>query len=289
MDEKDGVVDPALRYRHLRTLLLVVLGVVYIASFWGLVATKLPKPLDGWAYFYLPYVEPWWQSHVLPRWPDVKQRSLLILAASVVLGMLIPMLVLKLTGYKLRDCGIGLPNVLGYRLVLISVLLAIPFGLWLLWSMSRSAIPLVFTFDYACGLAAIIPEHFLICGVYVAVLLPDRKLPSPVRITAMEGPLPTRILRWFGLAQRPPTPGSNRLLAWFGLTRLQLIAIVVSGMLFWMVHFGKPSLELFLSLPGGIAVAYVTLRSHSIWPAVIAHYALNAAAILAVYASRWIA
>ena len=30
-----------------------------------------------------------------------------------------------------------------------------------------------------------------------------------------------------------------------------------------------------MSFPGGVAVAYVTLRSHSIWPAILAHWTMN--------------
>jgi len=62
--------------------------------------------------------------------------------------------------------------------------------------------------------------------------------------------------------------------------------LLVSGALFAAVHFGKPRLELALSMPGGLAVAYLTLRSHSIWPAIVAHYALNAVALITCWASR---
>ena len=122
----------------------------------------------------------------------------------------------------------------------------------------------------------IIPEHFLICGVLVAILLPTRRLPRPVSIATIDGHGWRRGLRWLGLAQPGSTADVSRLLAWFGLSRTQFITLIASGALFWSVHIGKNNLvEIILSFPGGVAVAYLTLRAHSIWPAIVAHWSMN--------------
>jgi len=53
-------------------------------------------------------------------------------------------------------------------------------------------------------------------------------------------------------------------------------AVVASAVVFWLVRLGKTDMvEAGLSLPGGIAVACVALRTRSIWPAVIAHCTMN--------------
>jgi len=100
-------------------------------------------------------------------------------------------------------------------------------------------------------------------------MLPDRRLPA-VPVGAVEGPWSQRGFRWLGLAQ----PGArNAGLSWSGLTAESVVA---SGVIFGLAHIGKADvMEVGLSLPGGIAVAYVTLRARSIWPAVIAHLTMN--------------
>jgi len=264
------------------SLALVVVGAVYSSSFWGLAAAQLPEPWNRWSYFYRPYVEPWWCAHVLVGRPAASQRMLLVLTASVVLGLIVPGVVLRLAGWRLRDVGLGPPSRLGRRLMLAGAALSVPFAIWLGRSMRGTPEPV----QYVSALLAMIPEHFLICGVYVAVLLPGRRLPDPVPLAPVEGSAAVYLLRWLGLAQLPLAPGHHRGLAWFGLSASQLTALLVSGALFAAVHFGKPRLELALSMPGGLAVAYLTLRSHSIWPAIVAHYALNAVALITCWASR---
>jgi hypothetical protein len=125
-----------------------------------------------------------------------------------------------------------------------------------------------------------VPEHFLICGVTVAVLLPERRLPEHVPLADPTGPWWRSGLRWLGLAQSGGTT-----LGWAGLTIESLAAITLSGVAFGIVHFGKEIPELILSFPGGVAVAYVTLRCGSIWPALVAHWTMNLvpAAMILIY------
>lgn len=249
------------------SLLLVVIGVAYLSSFWGRAATHFPEPFYSWAETVRQ------QADIRHRFIDNKPPYLW-LGAQVVLAMVIPAGLLGLTRRWPTDVGIGWPNVLGRRLVLVSVIVSIPFGGWLL--STHPYVDLARTDRYFCNMLAMIPEHFLICGVFVAILLPGRRLPESVPIAPVEGHWPTRVLRWLGLAQPSAPDGDDRTLAWLGLTWTSLAAILASGMLFYMVHIGKDNpVEVGLSLIGGVAIAYVTLRSRSIWPAILAHWSMN--------------
>lgn len=299
------------------SLLWFAVLVVFVSAFWSILATQFPEPFNRIAYAYQPLIGEWWQENMLQELTSRDRRIVLWALVSFVFGMLLPAIVLLLSGRRLRDVGFGLPNRLGVRLILVSIGVAIPFGLGLVWSIKmtgQNPIQIRFDLRYMLNLLAMIPEHFLICGVCTALMLPARRLPARVPMAPGEGSWGKRLLRWLGLAQpgvhtsrsegrgqspfrhpsspkpddaHSPThsrPGRNgdsprahsSILLWFGLTRTSLFAVVMSGMLFGYVHIGKPyPPEVILSFPGGAAVAYVTFRSHSIWPAVLAHWAMN--------------
>ncbi len=246
------------------SLLLLAGGVVYICMFWGEAASFFPKPLSQWACFCRRTLRLWYH-----------ERLALWLAAQFCVGMVVPTVLLMLCGGGLAQVGFGWPNALGRRLIMVSIVLSIPFGVWLLNSFTQRPGRPIINLHYVCGLLVAVPEHFLICGIFLAVMLPGRALPDPAPMATVEGPFALRVLRWLGLAQPPPSENAGWILAWFGLTGSSLVAVLVSGTLFWMVHIGKGDLEALLSLPGGVAVAYVTLRSRSIWPAVLGHWAMN--------------
>ncbi|MBN1489789.1 MAG: CPBP family intramembrane metalloprotease [Phycisphaerae bacterium] len=263
-------------------LLSVVLFIgltVYIASFWGSAARWLPAPFSGWSHKWVHLLAPWWQTNMLPDLPEKQRYWLLYRSTDLVLGLLVPATVLLAYRRKLSDVGLGAPNVLGLRLIAVSVLLSIPFGFWLLGTTAPVGAWPAIDWVYALALLAMIPEHFLICGTCTAILLPERRLPFPVPLAEAPprqagGDRRLRFLRWLGLAQ-PHVAGRFRWLSWLGLTGPQALAILASGALFGMVHVGKAPLELALSFPGGIAVAYLTVRAHSIWPALVAHWSMN--------------
>ena len=129
---------------------------------------------------------------------------------------------------------------------------------------------------YILSLFNKIPEHFLILGILVALMLPNRRLPNPAFLAPIEGSRGQRILRWLGIGQPMTIDSDNRILAWWGLNWTSLFSIVVSGLVFYMLHLGRDNpVEVALSLPGGILVAYITFRTHSIWHAIPAHWTLN--------------
>jgi hypothetical protein len=232
-----GGTSPRARW-WLVSLLLLVCGAFYISLFWGRAATLLPEPLDRWADLLYPRIASWKSTTPL-------------------------------------DAGLGWPNALGKRLTVVGILASIPPGLWLVLGTPGQQPTISLGIHDICALASMVPEHFLICGTYVALMLPERRLPHPVPVAPVQGGAARRVFRWLGLAQPEGRRSRSGLLAWFGLSGASLFAILASGALFGMVHVGKPSLELGLSFPGGVAVAYVTLRSHSIWPGLVAHWSLN--------------
>lgn len=252
-------------------------GIIYISSFWSGLPTLLPAPLNGFAFLHEKLIGAWWRAHIHVPGPAYRCDYLFWAANSLVIGLIIPFAALALAGRRLSDMGLGWPNRLGRRFTGAGVVLSIPFGLWFL-AVSPQAIAEVwkdFRYIGLCGGIAMIPEHFLICGVFVALLLPERKLPEDVPLTPADGSTIRRCLRWLGLAQSPQGTGRHAALAWFGLTPATLFAVLASGLLFLIAHVGEHGLELALAMPGGAAVAYMTLRSRSIWPGLLAHYALN--------------
>jgi hypothetical protein len=241
------------------TFLLLFVILVFVWSFWGVIA----------------FLEPWWVDNVLTSWNQNDQVVALWLLVWVVLGMIVPAALLYLSGLRLNDVGMGIPNTVGWRMIILGIAVSIPFGILLLNSKNFDSGRNAVSADYVMILLSMIPEHFLVTGVCTTLMLPRRRLPSDVRFEPVEGNFITKGLRWFGLAQSSVNTGSNRILDWFGLTWASLFAIVASGAVFRMIHLGRNNLELMLSLPGGIAIAYMTIRSHSIWPSVISHWSLN--------------
>jgi len=57
---------------------------------------------------------------------------LLELTIDILLGFLVPAAVVRLSGRRLGDMGISLPNAFGKRMILTSVMISIPFGFWIL-------------------------------------------------------------------------------------------------------------------------------------------------------------
>jgi len=241
------------------TFLLLFVILVFVWSFWEVNA----------------FLKPWWLDNVLTSWNENDRVVALWLVVWVILGMLVPSSLLYLSGLKLTDVGIGMPNTLGWRMIILGIVVSIPFGILLLNSRNYDTGQDPLSPESIMNLLSMIPEHFLVTGVCTALMLPGRRLPSDESLEPVEGNFIEKALRWFGLEQSSANAGSNRILEWFGLTWVSLFAIVASGAVFRMIHLGKDDLELMLSFPGGVAIAYMTLRCRSIWPSVISHWSLN--------------
>jgi hypothetical protein len=255
------------------SILFGILFALYVAVFWARLGKLLPPPHDGWTFIYEPLIGNWWSDHAFSGFPRRTRLNLLWYLLCFVSSMAVPILIMVIKGRKLTDFGLGMLNTLGIRLTSIAVVVSIPFGLWI---QLEAASPHRLTLMYGLSLFNKIPEHFLIFGILVSFMLPRRRLPNPVQMAPVEGNRGKKILRWLGLAQPMNADSDNRLLAWFGLNWTSTFAIIVSGLVFLMLHLGRSNqVEVALSLPGGMLVSYITIRTHSIWHAIPAHWTLN--------------
>lgn len=254
---------------------------VYIAFFWARFARFLPAPYNQWTYLYEPFIAPWWTRNFFLDQPVDIRREILWYIICFVSSMLIPAVFFIFRGRNLTDFGIGMLNKLGIRLTGIAIAFSIPFGLWI---QIASPYPHRLTWMYVLSLLNKVPEHFLICGILTATMLPLRRLPNPVYLAPIEGSRGKKILRWLGIAQPVTRDSDNSQLAWFGLNWTSLFAICASGLAFFMIHIGRLNpVEVALSLPGGILISYITFRTHSIWHAIPAHWTLNLVPIGILY------
>jgi membrane protease YdiL (CAAX protease family) len=204
---------------------LLCVCTVYVWALWG------PSPLAGEA--------------AGPQLPlsgaSVERRALLLTASSYVFGLVIPCVWIRLAHRRLADFGLTRPDQRGVRLGAIGALVCVPLGFWL---SSVVEDPWGSPTYEALELVSMIPEHFLVFGVVVALSLRDRRLPG-----------------------RP---------ALARLSVREVGALILSMLTFVLIHIGgNPVVETLVVTPVGLLFAYVTLRSGSIWPAVIVHWLLN--------------
>jgi membrane protease YdiL (CAAX protease family) len=73
---------------------------------------------------------------------------------------------------------------------------------------------------------------------------------------------------------------------WIGLPSGCVPAILTSAMLFSLVHVGKDPRELMLSLPGGLALAYISYRTDSWLTVLVLHLATAGTACAMLAAAR---
>ena len=259
------------RKHALISALLFLIALVYVSAFWGEFAGLFGETISRWSHILDRHIAPAWREHCFTSLDPGRRSILLYLVTAVVFALIVPAIVLRLCGRSVWDVGLGLPNRAGRNMLLLAVVLSVPFGFFLQQSWPTFHTTGMLVFWTVTAHAAMIPEHFLICGTVTAILLERRRLPREQPFSPVEGSPALRFLRRLGLAQQ-----GRGILAWFGLNRTSLAAIVLSGFLFGAIHIGKDNpWEIFLSFPGGVTVAYMTLRSGSIWPAILAHWAMN--------------
>ncbi|MGB2988291.1 MAG: CPBP family intramembrane glutamic endopeptidase [Phycisphaerae bacterium] len=272
----------------------IVLSTVYCAAFfigprpfWPAILREAMSYPSRWVYrlidtaFRLSGTE---SAHI-----EVLRGVYLVLMAGVV-----PWLVMALTGRgRPFDLGFRRPNRFGWRIAVVGYLIAAPFLVWMvrgagfagpyLEQLERAGAT-VFILYY---LANMLTEHFFLHGLVLAACRANRRWPPPLPVECGIG-LPEcgtglpecgraagfsprgrardfrSTLRWLGLAQPTgDTGGLRRITRWLGLAGGCVPAIVTSTMLFGLVHIGKDPRELVLSVPGGVALAYVAYRTNT--------------------------
>ncbi len=195
-------------------------------------------------------------------------------AEAALLGLIVPAAFVAV-GWRrpLHDFGMRLPDVAGWRWTAAIATLSLPAGLWITALVPATNNEVQFIFR----MLMMLPEHFLIFGIGIAVMLPDRRLsnhsapisrtPIGLRFLLRE---PPRIALNAGIA---PEPRAGTI----GISLAPLFAAAGATVLFVAAHIGARDIELAFSIPMGLLCAYITWRTASIWPALIVHWSLNLA------------
>jgi len=270
----------------LRFAVVLAVLVIDVVPFWGNFRGRLwPGPVRAYAGWATRAAWRWYCQGVGVGGKNVVlQYRLVWLAASVVLGAVVPLVLMAALRRRPADVGLGLPNRWGRRMILVGLAIVLPMALIFAFERRAKPDPVAATIGVREGLVLIgvsVPEHVLLTGVAVALLLPSMRLPERTedlaksgafcragRRPALPGSLRGYVLSWLGLGS-PARPGDSvarRLLAWWGLEPDGWWAILGGGFLFGIVHVGARPIELVTSFPGGLLLCYVTYRSRSIWP-----------------------
>lgn len=161
--------------------------------------------------------------------------------AAYAFGLALPITALKLAGIPDAGSALQWPGRGGARVTSAGVVLSLPVGFWLaIVTADAKNSPLGELVQYVL----MIPEHFLIFGFLGALLLPARRL---------------------GWPRGGKQQGADA-----------IYAIAATGIVFGLAHIGKTNdAEIISAFPLGLLFAWMTVLSGSIWPAVIAHCALN--------------
>jgi hypothetical protein len=123
----------------------------------------------------------------------------------------------------------------------------------------------------------ILSEHVFVQGLFFALALPAFLLPPPVD--------PPRRGRLASLGLGRPEGGGG-ISAWLGVPLGAWPAMIGSAVLFSFVHLGKDWSEVATALPGGLALAWLTLRLRSIWPGLLLHWLTGFLVVLTIFATR---
>ncbi len=170
---------------------------------------------------------------------------------------------------KPADTGWRKPNRLLLRIVGSSFVVSIPFLLWMVRSPQFApyyqsyidAGPATVLTYYVIVLFC---EHFLFEGVMLAAFRADGRWPEPPKLVQDASTGWRRIAQWFGVAQ--PTgsaKGLQKITRWLGIPDGCVGAILLSGILFGLVHWGKAGREFLLAFPGGVFLAALAYRCNS--------------------------
>jgi membrane protease YdiL (CAAX protease family) len=228
------------RRRWLQTLETFVLCLLYVTAFWGQAARGLPAPLDQW--YSLPYraAGPWWHEHLALGLSRREQVALYQLAEAFVFAVLLPAWMLRRRGSSLRDAGVRLPDRTSVWPSVVAVLASLPFGLYFSRVVPQ---PWGSPIEEGLGLLLVIPEHFLIFGVFAVMLLPGAGL------------------RGFAGERHA---GAH-----------EALAVAATAAIFGLVHVGAQPPVLIGSFALGLINGFITVRTASIWPAIGAHWLMN--------------
>jgi membrane protease YdiL (CAAX protease family) len=227
--------------RWLQTLETAGLCLLYVTAFWGQAAQWLPAPLDRWHSLLYRAAGPWWCEHVASGLGHREQAALYQFVEAIVVAALLPYWILHRKGFTIRNAGVRVPGRTATRPTIAVILLSLPVGFHLSHVVPD---PWGTPLEEGLGLLTVVPEHFLIFGVFGALLLPGGHTHGAGGARHVGGH--------------------------------ETFAIAVTAMLFGLVHVGTEHPAVMItSFYLGVINAYVTVRTGSIWPAIGAHWIMN--------------
>jgi len=184
------------------------------------------------------------------------------------------------------EIGCRRPNRVGWRLLVIGFVFSIPFLVFMARGPGMVAyyLPTAQRAGYAAFLSYyavnMLTEHFFCHGVLLAAFRADGRWPPPPAETqAAVKRRWQRLLLLIGLSNAGRRPGQNAATACLQLQPGCGFAILGSATLFGLVHVGKDWREAVLSLPGGLALAFIAYRGNS-WLTPFLLHALTAGTTL---------
>ncbi len=200
---------------------------------------------------------------------------------SLFMGIVVPWVFMALIGRGTpREIGLRWPNRVGWRLIGVGYVVALPALLVMAWSPDMTSYYRRELTHQTIGqfvgtyMTVFVAEHFFFHGVLLALLRADRRWPVVSEPAAVEGSWPRKVARWVGLAQ--PTGdavGIRGVARWIGLPDGCLWAMLMQSALFGWIHLGKAPAEFAFSFPGGLALAYVAYRCNSMMVPMVLHLA----------------
>ena len=215
---------------------------------------------------------------------DQPSQFLQVGAYYVLLSLIVPAAAcLLFRRSRPADTGWRRPNRLLLRIVGCSFPVSIPFLFWMVRSPEFAAYyrqyldaePATVLTYYVIVLFC---EHFFFEGVMLAAFRGDGRWPDPPRLVQVAPTGPRRIAQWFGVAQPTgSTRGLQRITRWLGIPDGCLGAMLLSGVLFGLVHWGKAGRGFLLAFPGGVFLSALAYRCNS-WHA---PYLLHAGTVTA--------
>lgn len=216
---------------------------------------------------------------------DVDPQAIVMLGGATFFALaagVVPWLIMAfLRRGRPSDLGMRLPNRIGWRLLIVGFLIALPFVVWMtrgerfaqMYLPKLQRAPATGVTYYFVNFFV---EHFFFHGVMLAAFRRQGRWPDLVGVATSAKNGVRRVLQWFGLAQ--PTGdarGWTRITRWIGLPEGCLFAMVASAALFGWIHMSKDPREFLLSFPGGVALAYIAYRTNT-WLVPFALHALTA-------------
>jgi hypothetical protein len=198
--------------------------------------------------------------------PELRTGVYLVLTAGIIPWLLMAVI----RRGRPSDLGIRRPNRIGWRLLVVGCLLAAPIQYWMVLSpafakyyepqLNRAGLTAFIGF-YVVNM---LTEHLFLHGILLGACRVGQRWPPPPPVAADAEGRWGRIGQWLGLAQPcADRHGPARLIGWIGLPPGCIPAVITSASLFGMIHLGKDPREMLLSIPGGIALAYIAYRGNT--------------------------